>query len=110
MKIYIAGPMSGLVNNNYPAFHAAAEGLRQAGYEVLNPADVDSQDSVTPMADRTWDWYMRRTVRMLTEADGMALLPGWEKSTGARIERDLAPHFGMPVMLLFGWLKDRASA
>ena len=37
MKIYIAGPMSGLPEMNYPAFFAEATRLRGLGYEVINP-------------------------------------------------------------------------
>ena len=38
-RIYLAGPMTGLPDHNFPAFRAAAEGLQQAGWEVVNPAD-----------------------------------------------------------------------
>jgi len=39
MRIYIAGPMTGLPEFNYPAFNAAAEYLRSLGHHVENPAD-----------------------------------------------------------------------
>jgi hypothetical protein len=38
-RIYIAGPMTGLVEHNFPAFHAAADRLRKAGWDAVNPAE-----------------------------------------------------------------------
>ena len=38
MIVYIAGPMTGLPDLNYPAFNAAEEALTAAGHAVLNPA------------------------------------------------------------------------
>ena len=34
---YISGPISGKPNLNHPAFFAAEEKLKAAGYEVFNP-------------------------------------------------------------------------
>lgn len=92
-RIYIAGPMTGLPDFNYPAFHAAADTLTAAGYEAVSPAthtaDVASGD-VKP-----WDFYMRHALALLLTADGVALLPGWDRSRGARIEEELAGRLGM---------------
>lgn len=38
-RIYIAGPMTGLPDNNYPAFHEAAARLRKRCWHVENPAE-----------------------------------------------------------------------
>ena len=38
-RIYLSGPMSGLPELNFPAFHAEAARLRALGFEVVNPAD-----------------------------------------------------------------------
>lgn len=38
-RVYVAGPMTGLKDFNYPAFNAAADALRALGYQVENPAD-----------------------------------------------------------------------
>ena len=37
MKLYIAGPMTGLVAFNFPAFEAARQDLEDAGFEVESP-------------------------------------------------------------------------
>lgn len=41
MRLYISGPMTDMPNHNYLAFNEAAKQLREAGYEVLNPAELD---------------------------------------------------------------------
>jgi hypothetical protein len=39
-KIYLSGPMTGLPDLNFPAFHAEAARLRALGYDVINPAEL----------------------------------------------------------------------
>ena len=93
MIVYIAGPMSGLPDFNYPAFNAAEETLRAAGHHPINPAR-HGDDHRAP----DWDWtdYMRRTIRDVTQADAIHLLPGWEKSRGAQLEATIAKALGLP--------------
>lgn len=95
MKVYIAGPMTGLPDHNYPAFNKAADDLRAIGFEPLNPVDVGAR--CAPECDHDWQWYMRRTLALLLTADRVALLPGWEDSRGARIERGLAYDLDLQV-------------
>lgn len=102
MKVYIAGPMTGLPEFNYPAFNAAEGRLLVAGHYVLNP--VRSEGHNTTGRPQTWDWYMRHALRMVTEADGVALLPGWSRSKGARLERQVADSLGLDVRMLDRWL------
>ena len=81
MKLYIAGPMTGIEELNFPAFHAMAEKLRAAGYEVENPAEINPD----PTAD--WADCMRADLVALDTCDGIVMLPGWENSPGAQIEK-----------------------
>jgi len=83
-RVYLAGPMTGLPNYNYPAFHAAAKVLRDLGHQVLNPAENPAP------ACGTWQGYMRMALAQLVQCDCIVLLPGWAESRGARIERKLA--------------------
>lgn len=98
MKLYVAGPMTGLPDYNYPAFHAAEAGLRAAGYDVANPATLGVRDG--------WEWqdYMRAGLRLMLDCDGIALLDGWHASRGAQIELRLAMALGMAEGTVPGWL------
>ena len=80
--IYISGPMSGMPELNFPAFHEAARLLRDAGYTVTNPAELDAQDAGKVM---TWEQYMRRDIVALMQCDGIATLTGWSNSRGATL-------------------------
>ena len=88
-RVFLSGPMSGLPESNYPAFHSEAERLRALGYHVENPAEND------PPACGTWQGFMRKAVAQLITCDVIALLPGWLESRGATLERQLAVTLGL---------------
>lgn len=92
MRIYVAGPMSGLPEYNYPAFHAEAARLRSRGFHVENPADNPSPPC------GTWQGYMRLALAQLVTCQAIALLPGWNNSRGATIEHRLALELGLSVL------------
>lgn len=91
VRVYIAGPMSGLPEFNYPSFHAAEEWLIARGYVVENPA--------RPGQVEGWGWldYMRRAIGQLITCDTVLMLDGWQDSPGARIEERLARELRMPI-------------
>lgn len=84
MKLYIAGPMTGLPDFNTPAFNEAARELEAQGYEVVNPAD-NSGDTTQP-----YEYYLKLGLRQLLECEALAVLPGWWDSRGARLEAEVA--------------------
>ena len=94
--LYLAGPISGLPNFNYDAFAAAAAELRAAGYTVLNPAENNDGDPHHPEGR---PWYLRKAIKQLLKADAVALLPGWEKSAGAKMEVAIANELGVPARM-----------
>ena len=91
-RIYIAGPMTGHPEHNFPAFHSAAGRLHEAGYEVVNPADNFGGRTDLPRSS-----YLRADVVLLLQCDAMAVLPGWETSLGAKLEYLLARELQMPI-------------
>lgn len=90
-RIYLAGPMTGLPDYNYPAFNAEAARLRAIGYHVENPAENEAPPC------GTWEGYMRSAVRQMLTCDAVALLPGWLASRGVRVEHQLATELGIPA-------------
>lgn len=94
MKIYIAGPMTGIVDHNFPAFHMAASRLRVLGHEVVNPAELDEGEAM----DHPWDYYLRRDLKKLVECEAMAVLPGWDHSRGAQLEIFVGFTLGMKIL------------
>lgn len=92
MKLYLAGPMSGLPDFNYPTFDRYARLLREKDFEVFNPAEAHNGETGLPLAK-----YFETDLPEVCRADGIAVLPGWRESKGATIEVDLARHLGKPV-------------
>lgn len=94
MKIYLAGPMTGYVDHNFPAFNYAAKVLRERGHEVVNPAEL-VEDPTKP-----WEYYMRRDIPLLCQCEAIALLPGFTASRGAELEQTIASALGMPEIMV----------
>ena len=91
MRVYLSGPMTGLPELNFPAFHAAAFALREKGLDVVNPAEIN------PDAGMTWEQCMRADIKALCDCDALAMLPGWERSKGAHLEVHVAHRLGMQI-------------
>lgn len=94
-KLYVAGPMSGLPEFNYPAFHSAAEYLRDRGFEVENPAENQPCEN--------WTDYMRLSLVQISRVDGLAVLDGWQMSRGAALEVHIAHALHLPVLPVAVW-------
>lgn len=114
MKVYLAGPMRGYKNFNFPAFDYAAEQLRNRGFEVFSPAERDREEYGSDIEDNPTGDESKVTNAACTindcmsadcewicrNADAVALLPGWEKSSGANAEVALAKALGLSVITL----------
>lgn len=114
MKVYLAGPMRGIPEFNFPAFYAAADKLRADGHEVFSPAERDNERHGTDISkgNATGDeavaaaehgFNLREALGIdlawiCAEADAIAVLPGWEKSKGATAEHAAAVALGLHVI------------
>lgn len=93
-RIYIAGPMTGLPDLNYPAFNDAAARLRKRCWHVENPAENPAPHVE---AQCSWTAYMRMGISQLMTCHAIYLLPGWQQSPGASAEYFIAQRLGLVV-------------
>lgn len=108
---YLAGPMSNIPQFNYPAFFRVAKTLRDMGYEIQSPAELDSPETIAAaMAStnghigtgvvngETWGDFLARDVKLVADkVDGIIAMPTWYKSKGARLEVFVAALSKKPV-------------
>lgn len=91
--IYISGPMTGIDNLNRELFNEAERLLRECGENPINPHNFPEQKS--------YEEYLMIDLEMIAmAADAVALLPGWEKSHGAKKELKTAIELGLEVILM----------
>jgi hypothetical protein len=108
--VYVAGPMRGHKDFNFPAFDVARDALLKKGYNVISPADIDRaagfkvssrcQDvtDTKPFVLRDfWSLFY-----MAHKGGAIALMPDWYRSTGASAEFFLARWLGLDVLNTFG--------
>ena len=112
MKVYLAGPMRDYPDFNFPAFKDGAEKLRAAGFEVWSPAERDVNQGFDPSGMKgdnaelgpagfdLREALAEDLVYVCRFAEGVVVLPGWEKSSGATAETSAAKALGLPVMTL----------
>lgn len=97
---YIAGPMRGIPGLNFPLFDAVTKQAQAQGLSVVSPAEMDREHGIDPDATGCLptpciEEIVRRDCEVILNlqkdrGDGLILLPGWDKSIGARAEVALA--------------------
>lgn len=116
MKIYLAGPMRGIPEFNFPEFYRYAAMLRAEGHEVFSPAERDNEHHGVDIskgneagcedtAAKEHGFNLREALGrdlayICAEADGIAMMPGWENSKGATAERATAVALGLEIKAL----------
>jgi hypothetical protein len=115
--VYIAGPMTGIPQFNFPEFDDAALVLRADGYTVVSPAEMDDPETRRAAMDspdgapgsgssngETWGDFLARDVKLIADGgiDAIVVLEGWERSKGARLETFVAYLKGLPILQIDG--------
>jgi hypothetical protein len=91
-KIYIAGKVTGEpIAECTMKFGTAQKLIESMGFEVINPLAVVG-DFKSP-----WDSAMKKCIKALVDCDGMVILPCWQNSKGAKIERQLAEDLDITI-------------
>ena len=93
MRAYISGKITGN-SNYYMEFEEGKKHVNELGYEAINPAKLEN---IMP-ADATHDDYMSVCLPLLSLADAIYMIPGWETSKGACIEYGYAIAKGLAVL------------
>ena len=115
-RIYLAGPMRGIPEFNFPAFFAAAQELRARQHIVFSPAEKDTErhgediskgnpTGSEALAKEKHGFNLREAPACDLEyvclyAEAIALLPGWEKSKGATAEKAVAEALGLEIIYM----------
>lgn len=101
-KVYLAGPMRGHDDHNWPAFDEAAQRLAEMGFDVVSPADLDRANGVRVDDEEMSSGMLRkclaRDIDALAGCDMIYLMPGWKTSRGAKAEVAFAKAIGMPIV------------
>jgi hypothetical protein len=95
MTVYISGPITGIADFNRHAFSRAVNRLKSWGHDPVSPFDVS-----TYHPDKAWIDYMLDDIPAMLRCEAVAVLPGWLRSRGARIEVALAWALGIKIVFL----------
>ena len=102
--IYISGKMTG-VPNYREIFEKHENALKTLGNEVFNP--VYLSDYIIAKnhidADKAFDenirgLFLKEDIAALLKCDKIYMIPGWETSEGAKLERLVAEKCGIEIV------------
>jgi hypothetical protein len=90
--IFVAGKMYGLPEAQVrEKFEKATTDLQGQGYTVISPvSDMEP--------GKGWEDTIRKSIKSMLDCDEVHLLPCWQESRGAQLERDIAIRLGMDVV------------
>src|SRR5271165_2474704 len=93
VKVYIAGKMQGIPDWGHAKFCAAADALRDQGFNVMNPAETENGDKSKPRPfylEIDYDYIIH-------QADAVIVLDNWKNSRGAKSEVLVAREMEKPI-------------
>ena len=105
-RVYLSGPMTGMEDWNRTTFDAAEKRLVCEPFDVMwiyNPADhIDEMRSLSHEEAMYLSIHSLMSIdvadsKFVPYYDVLVSLPGWEKSAGACLEREVAVACGIEV-------------
>ena len=95
--LYLSGPMTGYDDYNVGCFNQEATRLRELGYTVISPAEMDHADD-----NYGQEYYkvLKRDIIQMVAADALVLIPGAisSNSNGVLVEVQVASHLNLPIL------------
>lgn len=98
-KFYLAGPMTGLPEYNFPEFDRYCEILRKKNFDIISPHEIDHGETPETRGSLDYHLYIKEGLKALLTCDAVILMPGWENSHGSRFEVEVARKCGMNIFL-----------
>jgi hypothetical protein len=94
--------MRGYKHFNFEAFDEASKRFRKAGWNAINPAELDRvvgiHEYTTKLPKNFLRDAMKRDTDAICDSDAIALLPGWEESAGVKVELTLAKLLELDIL------------
>lgn len=118
--IYIAGPYMGQTHDG-KSYYEISRNILEAREWAKRVIEVGGFPFTPHMnsehfeldVEKSADWWRESDLEMLRRCDAIFLTPGWERSKGAKMEREFALqndiHVFYDLMILKGWLERSAS-
>ncbi len=124
MIVYISGPISGIKDDNAPAFFEAEEELAflfsdGPNFQVVNPIRLaesvresfkDISKVLKKEIEPEWEDYMRRCIAELSNCTHVLFLDGWGKSRGALVEFYIASVLQIPCFFSLSEMQEKLLA
>lgn len=106
LKVYMSGPINSPVSSGRTAedhkrsFAELGAWLKRhyGNWEVVNPCEIGTtcvDPECGPFDGHDWNCWLKADLREMLTCDAILLLPEWEQSAGALLEKDVAMAVGM---------------
>lgn len=111
--VYVAGPYMGATHDGKSYYQISRNILEarewakkaiEAGAFPFTP-HLNSEHMELDV-ERSADWWREADLEMLRRCDAIFLIPGWENSKGAKMEKEFSLQNGIPVFYDIGILRD----
>lgn len=96
VKVFISQPMRGKTYDQIMDERRELVELLESSTEepvmVIDSVFRDFEPNTPPLV------YLAESIRLLSDADVLVMMPGWEKANGCVIERECALRYGIPIV------------